>query len=191
MHDIYYTARSTYDKDHNEDGMSWKKYLEWSRLIHLKELVSVDSMLNKVLVKPDRNQEEDWKYLVIDNYYETGFFTSLDYVLRRMESKEKFNLLAIVIEPKQDCKNVMLEGFEWVGYDLLDKEYTISALTNCGGFDETSLPADLNHFGLIDDYGNASTIKQRLLENNPDEYHADTSIIAIWRHITLGRVNPG
>ena len=47
----------------------------------------------------------------------------------------------------------------------LDKSYDISALTNCGGFDERFLPVDLNEFGLVEDYEKAFEIEKRLLEN--------------------------
>ncbi len=76
-----------------------------------------------------------------------------------------------------------------LGYDLLDQDFGISALTNCGGFDETFLPEDLNKYGLIDDFAKAYDIKKRLLENNPEEHHADTNVIAVWRHRTIGRTN--
>jgi len=184
---IYYTARGAFDQDYDPSGLSWKKYIEFSRLDHLVELVSLDGMLNEVLVEPDRNNEEDWECIVCDQEYETGFFTTLDFVLQRTKQMDRFNLVAVAIEPTQDCKDVLLDGFEFVGYDLVDKEYSISALTNCGGFDETFLPADLNKYGLIDDYTKAFDIKKRLLINNPDEYHADTNAIAVWRHETIGR----
>jgi len=185
---IYFTARGTYDKNDSRECFSWDKYVEWGKLTHLTELVCVDIILNEVLVEPDRDNDEDWKYIVTDGSYETGFFTSLDYVLRKMQPRERFNLLAVVIEPRQDCKNVKLDDFEFVGYDLLDQEYGNSALTNCGGFDETFQPAELNGFGLIEDFEKAYDIKQRLLANNPDEHHADTNVIALWRHETKGRV---
>jgi hypothetical protein len=60
-------------------------------------------------------------------------------------------------------------------------------LTNCGGFDETFSPSDLNDMGLIDDFVKACDIKKRLLENHPNENHADTNVIAIWRHNVIGR----
>lgn len=74
--------------------------------------------------------------------------------------------------------------------ELLDKDYGSSALTNCGGFNETFLPNDLNNFGLLDEYQKAYDIKKRLLENNPEEHHADTNVIAIWRHKSIGRRKP-
>ena len=144
-------------------------------------------MLNEVLVEPDRDKVEDWDFIVCDQEHETGFFTTLDYVLERTKQMDRFNLVAVAIEPTQDCKDILLDGFEFVGYDLLDKDYSISALTNCGGFDETFLPADQNRYGLIDDYTKAFDVKKRLLDNNPDEHHADTNVIAVWRHTTVGR----
>ena len=187
---FYYTARATYDKDYSEDGISWDKYIKWSKLVQLQELVSVDGCLNEVLVNPDRDNKEDWQNIVVDEFYETGFYTSLDYVLQKMQPTQKFNLLAVVVNPEQDCQNVALTDFEFLGYDLLDYAYNISALSNCGGFDETFLPSELNQFGLIDDYQKAYDIKLKLLQNNPEEHHADTNVIAIWRHITIGRTKP-
>ncbi|MDR2010670.1 MAG: hypothetical protein LBQ22_09330 [Bacteroidales bacterium] len=182
-----YTARGIYDKNYGEGGMSWKKYIEWSKLTHLTELISLDGMLNEVLVEPDYDNAEDWDFIHIVELYQTGFFTTLDFVFKRLKTKEKFNLLTIVIEPDRDCKKINLEDYEFIGYDLLDQSYDISALTNCGGFENTFLPKDLNEKGLIDDFEKAYDIKRRLLENNPDEYHADTNVIAVWRHKTIGR----
>jgi hypothetical protein len=55
-----YTVRGTYDKNYDHDGMSWDKYIEWARLPHLTELVSLDGMLNEVLVEPDYDNTSDW-----------------------------------------------------------------------------------------------------------------------------------
>lgn len=30
-----YTARGAFDRTSKEEGMSWDKYIEWSRLVHL------------------------------------------------------------------------------------------------------------------------------------------------------------
>lgn len=187
---IYYTARERYGKGFDADVMAWDDYIKWSKLFHLKELVSTDLSLNEELVEPDRNNEEDWNYIVQDGYYETSFYRSLDYVLRKIQPKEQFNLLAVAINPTEDCKSVKLDDFEFLGYDLLDQEYFHSALSNCGGFDETFLPSDLNQSGLITEFAKAYDIQRRLLEDNPDEHHADTNVIAIWRHKTIGNEKP-
>ena len=186
---FYFTARRIYCKGFDASGMSWDKYIEWSRLTQLTELISVDGMLNEVLFEPDRNNEDEWNFIVADDHYETGFFATLDYVLKKVGNITTFNLLAVTIEPTQNCKTVKIDHFDFIGYDLLDKDYSVSALSNCGGFDETFLPSELNQFGLIDDYGKAYDIKKRLLENNPEEHHADTNVIALWRHQRIGRTS--
>ena len=186
---FWYTARKAYSRNDNEDGMLWDKYIEWSKLTHLTELVSLDGMLNEMLVESAYNNVDDWNFIVVDDQYQTGFFTSLEYVLQNTKIRDRFNLLAVVKEPVQDCKNINIQpdNFEFAGYDLLDKDYSISALTNCGGFDETFLPGDLNKYGLIDDYEKAFDIRKRLFENNPQEHHAQCNVIAVWRHKTMGR----
>lgn len=60
---FWYTARGIYDKYYDQDGMSWKKYIEWSKLSQLKEVVSLDMMLNELLVEPDRNKRGCWKII--------------------------------------------------------------------------------------------------------------------------------
>jgi len=180
-----YTARGTFDS--HENKLSWDKYIAWSKLHHLAEVVSLDSQLNKLLVEPDHNDADDWNFIHTVGHTETGFFTTEDYVLRRLEANGKFNLLTVVVEPDQDCKDIAVDGYEFIGYDLLDQYFDISALTNCGGFDETFLPAELNNKGLVDDFVKAYSINQKLLDNNPNEHHADTNVIAVWRHSTIGR----
>jgi hypothetical protein len=182
-----YTARGTYDSIYDEYGMSWEKYIEWSKLTHLTELVSLDGMLNEIIVEPDYDNADDWDCIHVFEQYQTGFFTTLEFVFKRLKPRDKFNLLTVVIEPDQDCKEIKIDDYEFVGYELLDQDFSISALTNCGGFDETFLPTDLNDKGLINDFTKAYEIKKRLLENNPKEHHADTNVIAVWRHKTIGR----
>ncbi|MBC9913036.1 hypothetical protein ICL55_21535 [Chitinophaga varians] len=180
-----YTARARFDKNHTDD-FSWSGYIQWSRLEQLTELVSLDTGLNEVLVEPDRDSDEDRKEIVLESCYETGLFRTQEYVLRKKNGPEKFSLLAVVIEPESDCALIHLENYEFLGYELLDQYYDTSALTNCGGFDETFLPGDLNEFGLIDHYEKAYAIRENLLKNNPGEDHADTIVIAIWRHRSIG-----
>lgn len=184
---ILYTATSTYDEIYDENESSWNSFIEWSRLYQLTELISLDSILNDSIVKPNFDNDDDWNFIYKTDNYLTGFFTELDYVLSRIQPKDRFNLLALVIEPETDCAGINIDNFEFVGFELLDMDCAISALSNCGGFDETFLPSELNDKGLINDYEIAYEIKKRLKENNPDESHADTFVIAIWRHRTIGR----
>lgn len=181
----FYTVRAKFDKENGGDILAWANYVEWSNFTQLTELVSMDTGLNGVLVKPDHTSEEYWKEIVIDDYHDTGFRT-LDYALQNTKDKLRFNLLMVVIEPETDCSLIPIKDFDYLGYDLLDQYYDTSALSNCGGFDETFLPSDLNHFGLIDAYEKAYSIKKGLRENNLQEEHADTNVITIWRNRFIG-----
>lgn len=186
--DYWYTATETYDKDYEGDGSSWIKYIEFSKLTHLTELVSLDGMLNGVVFEPDRGEKGDWDFIILADSYETGLFKSLDYVIEKVKGKTKFNLLTVVKEPTEKCENIEISDFEFAGYDLLDFSYSTSALSNCGGFDETFKPTDLNQYGLIDTFDKAYDIRDRLFKNNPEKHHADCYVFGLWRHKTIGRV---
>lgn len=196
-----YTAREIFNKNFKPQAIhyrnklnfnhpikSWEDYIAWSGLDHVQELITLDSHLNE---RPDEltdwHKTDYWTYIVQDGLYDTGFFTSLDYVLKMTKHKERFNLLAVVIEPKEDCKGIRIDGFDFVGYELLDKFYSSSALTNLGCMDKGFLPHELNHLGLLDSLDKAHHIQEYLRENYPDMEDADTKIIAVWRHRRIGR----
>jgi len=183
---LLFAARGKYDETTN-DNFSWEKYKDWSKLYHLDELVSLDGILNEDLVEPNYDSKEDWNYIHIVDMVQTGFYNSIEYVLNKISLNNKFNLLTIEIEPDEERSNYIINDYEFIGYDLLDQDYSISALTNCGGFDESFLPKDLNNKGLIDNLDKAKDIQRKLLENNPEEHHADTNIIAVWRNIKIGK----
>lgn len=58
--EIWYTAREIYNRGNSEgEILSWNNYIQWSELYHLNELVSLDSMLNPVIVDPDFSNLDD------------------------------------------------------------------------------------------------------------------------------------
>ncbi|MFV0234150.1 hypothetical protein OBK30_14005 [Empedobacter falsenii] len=183
---LLFAARGKYDENTN-DEFSWEKYKEWSKLFHLEELVSLDGLLNEDLVEPNYDNEDDWNNIHIVDMVQTSFYNNLEYVLNKISLNDKFNLLAVEVGPIQERSNYDLQDYEFIGYDLLDQDYSISALTNCGGFDESFLPSDLNSKGLIDSLEKARIVQKKLFENNPEEHHADTNIIAVWRNIKIGK----
>lgn len=137
------------------------KYRNFSKL-PVDEVVSVDSLLF-----PDSDK------------------TLLDEKSAKLQNIEygKQILYVLLIEnPKTVLFADNIDNFIFCGYDLAD-EYEISALTNCGGFDETFTYQNLNSFGLISDFAIAQKIKIELSDNNPDEEHANCLIFAIWRRI--------
>lgn len=198
---ILYTARVVFNSSFKPEeekcqhksisglpAKSWEDYISWSGLDHLDELISLDRYLNQPLEElNDWHKDEYWTYSVEDNLYNTSFFTSLDYVFKIIKYKDRFNLLAVVKEPMEDCKGIRIDGFDFIGYELLDKFYTCSALTNMGCIDKGFSPNELNPLGLIDLLDKAHVIQEHLRENYPDMEDADTNVIAIWRHRRIGR----
>ena len=182
---IWYTAREIFDSDY-KIKFSWDKYIKWSKLTHLTELVSLDGILNGLAFEPDFDSEEDWKYIVTEEQMITQFFNSMDYVLEKTKDLEYFNLLAVIKEPNEAKKDLSTD-FDFIGYDLIETDGDVSALTNCGGFDESFLPSDLNTFGLIHKWAKAKKVKEDLKANNPEEHHADCHLYEVWRHKTIGR----
>ena len=94
-------------------------------------------------------------------------------------------LLAIIKEPGKEKANLN-KDYNFIGYDLIEIGGNTSALTNCGGFDETFLPNDLNSYGLVSDYDSAKQIREALPINNPDEPHVNCYLYEVWRHKTIG-----
>lgn len=69
-----YTTQAKFDINNQGEGLTWPQYLEWSRLKHLTELVSVDTGLHEVLVEPDQDDDNYWKEMIFEGGRETGFF---------------------------------------------------------------------------------------------------------------------
>lgn len=183
--EILFTARNTFDSEFSSE-FSWQNYLEWSKLYHLKELVSLDGILNDLCFTPDFDSESEWENIVTDQNLVTVFFNSIDYIMNKVKDLKYFNLLAVIKEPKSENANLNLE-FDFIGYDLVEKDGDISALTNCGGFDETFSPQELNQYGLISEYTKAKKVQIELIKNNPEEHQADCYLYEVWRHKTIGR----
>ena len=183
---LYYALREIFSPLY-EDGSSWITYKQLNNLQHLEEVVSLDQLLNNDVIDTDSFSDNEWQHVVYEDKLVLPFYTDFDFVFKKVPFREKYNLLAIIFEPDKDCRQIEMVDFDFVGYELLDLDYNNSALTNCGGFDETFLPEELNEFGLISDFNRVREIQVRLPENNPDEFHAETNLIAIWRHKTLGK----
>jgi hypothetical protein len=184
---IWYTARQIFDPDYGVD-FSWGGYIKWSKLTHLSELVSLDGLLNGLAFEPDFNSAEEWKYFVIEGQKITRFFNSFDYVMEKTTHLQYFNLLAVVKEPNE-TKSELSSDFDFVGYDLIETDGEISALTNCGGFDKSFLPNDLNEYGLVSEWARAKKIQTDLKLNYPKEQHANCQLFEVWRHKRIGRKN--
>ena len=162
-------------------GEAWRRYLAWSGLSHLRELVTLDTILCPTV--PEELVPEDWRHNVPADY-QTGYFRSLDYLRARVAGESGLDILAILRNPSaSDVEQVTLPGFQPLGYDLLDVHGDVSALTNCGGWDGLVVPRELSPVGLLGDLGRAYALRDALGLEHAGERHADCDVWAVWRMV--------
>jgi len=109
------------------------------------------------------------------------YFTDLDFLKNQVATLENFNLLCVFRNPTCHFEKSPTDAFDFVGYDLVEAQTGISALTNCGGFPEAFSNSELSPRGLLEDFGRALEVKDRLSSRYPDDPHANCDLWAIYR----------
>lgn len=175
---LHYALTETFD---DRDGDTWVRYIEWSGLDHLEEVVSLDSMLCTSVIKYEEIQNPDSPVI----YGPLPMSSKLDYVFQKFDeiaTSQRVNLLALqrCTDEGPPTENVPA-GFSFVGFDLNEDGGSISALLNCGGFDKAFRGEELSPSGLLTDLRRALQVQSDLRRHYPDEPHAFCEIWAIWR----------
>ena len=161
------------------DGRVWEKYIRWSGLSQLTEVISLDGCLCKPILKEFIT--EDFEHISKEPHV-SEFFQDLAYLLKRVQGKSGIQILAVIREPISEAGDLLQDDrFEFFGYDLLEDATGISALTNCGGFDKAFANSELSSVGLIQNLARAKETQKSLKKNYPEEAHAQTAIWALWR----------
>jgi hypothetical protein len=161
------------------DGEAWRKYCHWAKIPGLVEVVNQDFMLCRRLVT--ELQERDWSHIVLEDF-RLSYFLDLDYLKKRIRETPRRNILGLYRNPESHIAIPPSgEDFIFLGYDLIDEQTQISALTNCGGFPDVFRNDELNPFGLIEGFDRASELRRLLAERHPEEPHAQCELYAIWR----------
>lgn len=175
LEEHWYIAVQKFDPT---EGDSWTKYIDWSGLKQLRQVISLDHVLCPPLI--EELIDSDWMYNVHKDFL-THYFKDLNYLFKRISSERRFNILAVLLSPTVDVSDSLDDPrFRFCGYDLIEMGGGISALTNCGGFQAAFDNAELSSDGLIEKFGRTQEIQAALLANYPDEPHADCQIWAIW-----------
>ncbi|TIR01964.1 MAG: hypothetical protein E5X64_27765 [Mesorhizobium sp.] len=159
-------------------GTAWTMYIDWSGLTQLSEVVSLDGMLGPVAL--GEVKDSYWPHIVNEDYM-LDFFVDLDFLLSELADPGDLNVLNVIRRPSVDVRSLDWNGFTFLGYDLLDQDVSISALTNCGGFPDVFANTELSDVGLIPDFDRAVEIRDRLRRMHPSEYHAECDLWAISR----------
>ncbi len=125
---VVYTAVKRFDPETRPD---WPKFIAWSRLAKLREVVSLEQLLC-----PNWFHDliaEDWDHNVHENF-KTQFFHDPDHVAARAAG-QAVNVLALIEEPSTAAIASFRDArFVFCGFDLVEEGGGISALVNCGGF---------------------------------------------------------
>lgn len=171
---LLYTARKCFGPEND----NWARYIDWSGLGQLREVVSLDTML----CPPALGEMKDhfWEHVVQEDFM-LDFFYSLDFVRSECKEPADANILCVVRRPLSEVADTQVASFIFLGYDLVDMDVSVSALTNCGGFPAAFANWELTTSGLIADFDRAVEIRSELRRAYPNESHAECDVWAIWR----------
>src|SRR6185295_6762926 len=114
--------------------------------------------------------------------FRLDYFYHLDYLKERVAAISRRNILGLYRNPEGHIEAAPAPGnFCFVGYDLIEEQTQISAITNCGGFPDVFSNQELNRFGLLNSFDRASEVRRLLAKNHPEEPHAQCEMYALWR----------
>lgn len=157
----------------------WERYIAWSGLEQLDEVVSLDASLSPTVLP--KIKPEYWSHIVNEDFM-LRFFTDLDYLLNETALIPIKNLLCVFRNPAEHPSFPVPDGFEFIGYDLVDRNSSVSALTNCGGFPNAFSNDELSEKGLIKVHGRSREVQDALRQQYPNEHHANCDLWAIFRN---------
>jgi hypothetical protein len=164
-----------------QNGQSWERYVNFSGLRQLDELVSLDSLLCPPVLK--ELKEKYWSYIVNEDFM-LKYFVDLDFLKKEISGMANINLLGVFRNPPiQPTSDAVPANFEFLGYDLCERDGGVSALCNCGGFPEAFSNDELSCKGLLASYSRAVEVQKRLRRSYPEEPHADCHLWAIFRFL--------
>ena len=159
-------------------GEKWARYVNWSGLRHLPEVVTLDEILCPTV--PAELLPADWEHNVHADYL-TSYFHSLDYLAARVAGEADLNLLAVLQNPTPaHLDGANPPGFSFMGFDVVDVHGDVSALCNCGGFDEVFAKSELSDRGLLRDSARAYQVQRDLRTVYPGDSHTDCNVWALW-----------
>ena len=173
----WFVATEKFDKS----DAGWAKYITWSGLEQLDEVISLDCSLCPTVLPNIKT--EYWNRIVNEDFM-LNFFTDLEYLRIETASIRRKNLLCVFRNPSTHPSAAQVpEGFEFIGYDLVEKDSGMSALTNCGGFPKAFSNGELSEKGLLRKHERARTVQDTLVREYPTEHHADCHLWAIFRSL--------
>lgn len=174
----WFIATETFGPD---KGDAWLKYISWSGLNQLDELVTLDPILCPAIlpvIKP-----EYWPHIVNEDFM-LNFFVDFGFLMQEVMSISRKNILCVFRNPPtHPVPPADLAEFKFLGYDLVDVQGDVSALTNCGGFPEVFAHTELSSVGLLPDHARALEVQRDLKRLYAEDHHAHCHVWAVFRAV--------
>ncbi len=173
----FYTAIERFDPD---NGERWAGFTRWLGRTDLKRIVTLDSTLCPPVVHPE--SASDWQFVAKEEFM-LDFFTSLNFVLQRIADRRPSTVLAVARDPSaEEVHSFSHPDFELAGFDVVDTQFTASALLN------NRFPGVINisklsiESGLFKSREWAFKIRNTLRQHHPDREDARCYVWAVWRY---------
>ena len=173
----YSTAIERFDPD---NGERWVGFTRWLGRTDFKRITTLDSALCPPVVHPE--SANDWQFVAKEEFM-LDFFTSFDFVMKRVAGRRPSVVLAVARDPSAaEVDGFPLPDFEFAGFDVVDTQFTASALLN------NRFPAVVNvsklssESGLVRSRELAFKVRNTLRQRHPDREDARCYVWAIWRH---------
>ena len=172
----YYAALERFDRD---NGERWVGYARWLGRTDLQRVVTLDSLLCPPVVHVESG--EDWEFVAQEEFM-LDFFTDADFVLRRAAEHPRAQVVAVARNPSDaEVSSFPHAHFEFAGFDIVDTEFTASAIIGnnrfIGVFKDSELSAKS---GLITSRERAIEICDTLRKRYPDRKLAQCHVWAMW-----------
>lgn len=173
----YYTAIERFDPD---NGERWINFTRWLGRTDFKRIITLDNALCPPVVHPE--SANDWQFVAKEEFM-LDFFTNLDFVLKRIVGHRPSVVLAVARDPsREDVDNFSQPDFELAGFDVVDTQFTASALLNNRFPDVVNVSKLSIESGLFKSRDWAFKVRNTLHQRHPDREDARCYVWAIWRY---------
>jgi len=178
----FFTAIERFDPG---NGDRWVNFTRGLGRTDLKRIITLDTSLCPTVIHPE--SANDWQFVAKEEFM-LDFFTDADFVLQRIGGHRPSTVVAIARDPsREDIDGFPLPDFEFGGFDVVDIQFTGSALFNNrfpGLCDVTRLSQES---GLLKSQDRANRLRDTLHRRYPDREDANCYVWAVWFHTgTIG-----
>ena len=173
----YYAAIERFNRD---NGERWTSFTRWLGRSDLTRIVTLDNTLCPPVVHPQST--DDWEFIAQEEFM-LDFYTNLDFVLQRIVGHRPSEVIAVARDPSaEEVDGFPHSEFEFAGFDLVDTEFSSSALLNNRFPDVVNVSKLSSESGLITSRQLAFKIRNELRKRYPDREDAKCSVWAVWRY---------